>query len=100
MTTCPNCGGQARDDARFCPTCGHALGPVRQPPMTSLSPSTPDLQTRLEQLESRISRVEDRLPNSHIISKSFLARVFTVWGYGLVIYLLFMLFILLLVVLL
>jgi hypothetical protein len=55
MAYCPNCGAQLPDDARFCPTCGHAMhegaGAGTPPPGGGGPPAPPassDYPARLE----------------------------------------------------
>jgi serine/threonine protein phosphatase PrpC len=47
MITCPECGQQANDDARFCDRCGQGLaGTSTKPAVTSLSPLAPDTELK------------------------------------------------------
>jgi uncharacterized membrane protein len=45
MTTCPKCGAQTADDAKFCPACGTTItagtGPATSPTSAPVTPATP-----------------------------------------------------------
>src|SRR2546430_2626982 len=62
MITCPECGQQTADDAKFCDRCGQGLlSGFTQPATTSLSPLDPDTQLkggryRITALLSRTAR--------------------------------------------
>ena len=50
-----------------------------------------DTDARLAQVEAQMQSLEERIPDSNIISPSFWKRLFTVLGYNLVIYFLLLL---------
>jgi len=61
MLTCPECGQQANDDAKFCDRCGQGLaGSIAHPAATSISPLDPDTELkggyRITALLSRTAR--------------------------------------------
>jgi serine/threonine protein phosphatase PrpC len=61
MITCPECGQQANDDAKFCDRCGQGLaGIAAHPATTSISPLDPDTELkggyRITALLSRTAR--------------------------------------------
>ena len=97
MAACTRCGHQVDSGAAFCPRCGNTLSAGQGLFPQDIDAPATDLHTRVRQLETRMSSLEARLPNSNILNRSFLVRVLTIWGYLFVIQLLFGAVVLLLV---
>ena len=47
------------------------------------------IEKRIETLHERLSRIEERVPDSEILSSNFLTRALAIWGHTLAIQLLF-----------
>jgi len=57
MITCPECGQQANDDAKFCDRCGQGLaGSTAHPAVTSISPLDPDTELGAYRITALLSR--------------------------------------------
>ena len=97
MKTCPFCQSANADTLTYCRSCGKPLAADLLPATDPISV----LEKRIASLESEINRISGevnranafsagalergkRIPDSNIVSDSFLKRAFAVWGHNFV----------------
>lgn len=86
---CSDCGGVIAPETKTCPYCGADTTLLIEVSMDS----------RIKELEMRLAELEDRIPNSDVISHKFWSRALAILGHQLAINLVLYAIILVIVIL-